>query len=55
VLRQGTRRFVGQVTAPHGAESHAHHDHDHGDGHDHGEHAPGEHAHCCGAPAGTKA
>jgi hypothetical protein len=34
LLRQGTRRFVGQVTSPHGVEAH---DHDHGD-HDHPHH-----------------
>jgi uncharacterized membrane protein YraQ (UPF0718 family) len=52
ILRQGTRRFVGQVISPHGgAEAHEH-DHDHGE-HGHGEHAHA-HAHdgsCCGAPA----
>jgi uncharacterized membrane protein YraQ (UPF0718 family) len=52
VLRQGTRRFVGQVTSPHGVDAHDGHDHDH-DGHGHDEpelaHA---HAHgCCGEPA----
>jgi uncharacterized protein len=50
VLRQGARRFVGQVISPHGAEEHHGHDHDH-----HG-HGPDEHGHehgagCCGEPA----
>jgi hypothetical protein len=52
LLRQGTRRFVGQVISPHGAAAHDH-DHDHGE-HGHGEHGHGQHAHeesCCGAPA----
>lgn len=38
VLRQGTRRFVGQVTSPHGARHEHDHDHDeHGHGHGHDE------------------
>jgi uncharacterized membrane protein YraQ (UPF0718 family) len=52
ILRQGTRRFVGQVISPHGAESlhdHDHdHDHDHGDPHDGPAHGA---AGCCEAPA----
>jgi len=53
VLRQGTRRFIGQVISPHGAVPH---DHDHDHDHDHGEHGHEEHGHaheesCCGAPA----
>ena len=59
LLRQGTRRFVGQVTSPHGVDAHAGHahgDHEHGDHEhdDHGGHAVHGHAHGgegrCGAP-----
>jgi len=46
ILRQGTRRFVGQVISPHG-ESALPHDHDHGDDHD--PHHEGET--CCEVPA----
>jgi hypothetical protein len=50
VLRQGTRRFIGQVIAPHGAVAHHEHDHDHDhDGHGHGA-SPAVHS-CCSAPA----
>jgi len=57
LLRQGTRRFVGQVISPHGVEAHAHHghghDHDHDDdpGHGHGAHEEHEPGSCCGTPA----
>jgi hypothetical protein len=44
-LRQGTRRFVGQVISPHGEPGH---DHDH----DHPHAAPAE-EHCCGVSART--
>lgn len=48
ILRQGTRRFVGQVISPHGAAGD--HDHDH-DEHGHGEHAHAPEGSCCEAPA----
>jgi len=48
ILRQGTRRFVGQVISPHGGVGA--HDHDH-DEHGHGEHAHADEGSCCGAPA----
>jgi uncharacterized membrane protein YraQ (UPF0718 family) len=55
ILRQGTRRFIGQVISPHGVDAHHDHDHEHGHddhGHNHGHEAHAEHAHsCCGAPA----
>jgi hypothetical protein len=51
ILRQGTRRFVGQVISPHGAAERHRHD---SDGHDSDEHG-GERAHghssCCAEPA----
>jgi hypothetical protein len=55
VLRQGTRRFVGQVTSPHGvdAHDHAHDDHDGPDGHARGQGLPDPapaHACCSGHP-----
>ena len=55
ILRQGTRRFVGQVTSPHGVEAHDHdHDHDHdGHGHDSPEHGHAPAHGCCGEPART--
>jgi hypothetical protein len=58
LLRQGTRRFVGQVTSPHGADTHDHeHDHSHGDGSGHGHDArepTTAPAHgCCSHPART--
>jgi uncharacterized membrane protein YraQ (UPF0718 family) len=59
LLRQGTRRFVGQVISPHGASEHDHdHDHhDHDEGHEHGHvHAHAEQGHaCCHAPAPARA